>query len=168
MKPLFAYYSLEGNCRALSVLMADATGGDVAELVPAKDDMPRGAVMKYARGGWDALSKRNVELAPLAVNLRDYRPVFVGGPVWAWTMTPAVRSFLSGNDWSGMRLAVFAMCRGGAGRTAKAMADLARERGGEVVGMEVFTDLRWGDAAATRKRAAAWAAEMKRRCETEL
>ncbi len=165
MKSLFVYYSLEGNCRALAKLMAAATGGDAAELLPARDDMPRGAVMKYVRGGGDALFKKKIELAPLPVDLRDYPLIFAGGPVWAWNMTPAVRAFLSGNDWNGTGLALFAMCRGGAGGTLAAMAALARERGGEVAGAEKFTDLRWGDAAATRKRAADWALDMQGRWE---
>ncbi|MCL2000100.1 MAG: hypothetical protein FWG74_01580 [Planctomycetes bacterium] len=162
MPPLFVYYSLEGNCRRLSRRMADAVGGDAVELIPVRDDMPRGAVLKYVRGGKDALTKKIIELTPLPINFRERRLIFVGGPVWAWNMTPAVRSFLSENDWNGISLALFAMCRNSAGGTLKAMAALARERGGEVVGMRVFTDLRRGDAGRTEKRAVDWAVETKK------
>lgn len=160
MKTLFAYYSFEGNCRALAGHMAEAVGGETAELVPVGDPVPHGTVMKYVVGVPAAMLKKTVALQPLPVDPASFDLVFVGGPVWALHMTPAVRTFLNERDWSGAKLALFAMHRGGAGSVAKAMAELVAARGGRVLGTANFVDLRRGNADKTKEAASSWAAEM--------
>lgn len=164
MKVLFAYYSLEGNCRALSQHMAEAVGGKVEELKLQSDDMPTGIMGKYLAGGKRSLMKEAAVLQPPLHALEEFDLIVVGGPVWAWGMTPAVRGFLGGNDWTGKKMAVFSMHRGGKGCVAKSMADLARERGGEVIGLNTFVDLRHGNAEKTKADAAAWAETLVRSC----
>lgn len=156
MKTLFLYYSLEGNCRALAQLMAAETAGTVEELRLADGDAPAGAVTKYLAGGKASLLKEAPPLAPLAANLEDYDLVVVGGPVWAWNMAPAVRSFLSIAQWQGRRVALFVMHRGGKGFALSGMESLVVARDGVVAGRADFKDLRRGDAAATRARAVDW------------
>lgn len=168
MKTLFAYYSLEGNCRQLSRAMAEAVGGDLAELKATRDTMPRGAILKYLVGGKRSLLKETVELAPLGVNPDDYGLVVVGGPVWFQTMAPEVRSFLAGNDWTGKKLGLFAMHRGGPGVALSAMAKIVKERGGEVVDQANFVDLRRPHADETKMRAVEWAVEMCQRVGAEV
>lgn len=119
--------------------------------------MPAGAVTKYLVGGKASLFKDAPPLAPLAAKVEDYDLVVVGGPVWAWNMTPAVRSFLAAVKWHGKRVALFVMHRGGKGFALSGMEDLVTGRGGVVVGKADFKDLRRGDAAATRARAVEWA-----------
>lgn len=162
MKVLFAFFSLEGSCRELSRYMAEAVGGETAELVPATGAPPRGTVMKYLAGGLSSIKQDTIELRPLAVEPREYDLVIVGGPVWAWRMTPAVRSFLSGRDWAGMKTAVFSMYRGAAGSVCDAMAKIIEEKGGEVLGTGRFVDLhlRRSDVNKTRRDAVAWVADM--------
>ena len=160
MKTLFAYYSLEGNCRALSQHMAAAVGGETEELRLLANDMPTGAVGKYLAGGKRSVMKEAALLHPPRHDPAAFDLIVVGGPVWAWGMTPAVRGFLAGNDWTGKRLAVFSMHRGGKGWVARSMADLAKRHGAVVVGENAFVDLRRGDAEKTKAAAAEWAAEM--------
>lgn len=160
MKTLFISYSFEGNCRALASHMAKAVGGETAELVPVADPVPHGKVMKYLVGVPAAVLRKTVALRPFPVDPASYDLVFVGGPVWALHMTPAVRTFLNERDWSGAKLALFAMHRGGAGSVAKSMAELVAARGGQVLGTANFVDLRRGKADQTKEAASSWAAEM--------
>lgn len=157
MRTLFVFYSFEGNCRALARHMAEATGGDTEELLPVVDSMPRDFIGKYWAGGKGSILKETVELKPLEKDPLAYDLVIVGGPVWAWGMPPAVRSFIAGRDWRDRAAAVFSMHRGGPGSVAAGMAALIRADGGTVLGEAAFKDLRRGDPARTKADAAAWA-----------
>ncbi|MCD8139927.1 MAG: NAD(P)H-dependent oxidoreductase [Planctomycetaceae bacterium] len=155
MRTVFIYYSLEGNCRSLVRNMAEAVDGDVAEL-RLTGAMPTGFFRKYLVGGTRSLLKETPALAPLEVNLDDYDLVVVGGPVWAWNVCPAVRSFLSTTDWRGKKVAAFVMHGGGKGKALSTMKSLVEENGGEVVATGDFIDLRRRNADETRERARSW------------
>ncbi|MCD8351463.1 MAG: hypothetical protein LUC93_12725 [Planctomycetaceae bacterium] len=155
MKILFTYYSLDGNCRALAQLMAGAVGGDLAEL-RLTGGMPTGFVTKFLVGGKRSLMKEVPVLEPLGVNLDDYGLVVIGGPVWAWNISPAVRSFVSSTDWRGRKTAAFVMHGGGKGKALATIKTLVDERGGEVIATADFMDLRQGDAEQTREKALTW------------
>lgn len=159
MKTTFIYYSFEGNCRELSLAMAAATGGETLAIRPVRE-VSHNPVLKYINGGRGSVLRETPKLEPYGDDWRGGDLVFVGGPVWAFNMAPPVRSFLSREDWSGRRVALFAMHRGGAGTTLSAMRGLVEERGGEVAGDAVFVDLRKGDAEKTRRAAAQWALDM--------
>lgn len=158
MKILYAYYSFEGNCRALVQAMADGTAGDIAEIRPVAET-PRGTVMKYVQGGRASLMQESPAIEPLNVDMSLYDLIIVGGPVWAFNMAPPVRTFLRGTDWSDRHAALFVMHRGGAGNALRNMRRLIEEGGGEIAGSAEFLDLRRRNAAETRAAAVAWAAE---------
>ncbi|MCC8191092.1 MAG: hypothetical protein LIP77_10740 [Planctomycetes bacterium] len=153
---LVVFYSFEGNCRELGGRMAEALGADVAEIFP-RTEIPRGAVGKYVAGGTASLFRQTVPVQPLPVAVQDYGLVIVGTPVWAWNLPPATRSFLAGQDWTGVRTGLFAMHRGGAGMALASMRTLITAGGGTVIGTADFRDLRSRGAADTRQRAVAWA-----------
>lgn len=163
-KKLVVFYSFEGNCRELGGIMAEAVGADAVRIEPVRE-ISRGAVMKYLKGGRGAVMKERAELLPLSVDVREYGLVIVGTPVWAWNLPPATRSFLEGQDWHGIKTALYAMHRGGPGGVLKAMRGIIEASGGGVVGTADFRDLRLRDSAKTKAMAADWAAEMLRLAE---
>lgn len=160
MNILYAYYSFEGNCRELARVMAAATGGTLLELSPVRE-IPRGFLRKYAAGGRSALRGDAPELAPYDPRPRDFDLTVVGGPVWAWHVAPPVRSFLLGEEWTGLRVALFAMHRGGPGGVLASMRALVEERGGSVRGESAFVDLRRKNAEETKARAVEWASSLQ-------
>ena len=163
MKNLFVYYSFEGNCRDLAQSMAGGIGGDTAAIEPAEDKTPRG-FMKYLVGGGAVIFRETPAIRPLAVDMAAYDLVFVGTPVWCWNMTPPVRTFLSSAEWSGRKVALFSMCRGGKGFTLSAMRKLVEAKGANVVGAASFVDLRMRNPDATRAKALAWAVQCVAAC----
>lgn len=156
---LVAFYSFEGNCRALGGAIADSLGADVMEVLPQRE-ISRNFLGKYFAGGKASFFKETVPLAPPTADVASYDLVFVGTPVWAWNLPPATRSFLAATDWNGKKTAHFAMHRGGAGGALNAMRDLVAQRGGVVLGGADFVDLRRGDAGKTKAKAVAWAIGM--------
>lgn len=157
MKTLVAFYSLEGNCRDLGKRMAEALSCDVMEIVPVKQSIPDKGFFRLFKGGKESIMKETPELLPFALDPAGYELIIVGGPVWAWNMSPPVRTFLSRVDWNGRRAGLYCMHRGGKGSTLGNMRTLVEAGGGTVLGAADFRDLRGGDADATRKRAFEWA-----------
>lgn len=157
MKTLVAFYSLEGNCRELARLMAEAVSGDVLEIVPADGGIPATGFFRYVKGGKESIFRETPELAPFEKNPDEYEFVIVGGPVWAWTIAPPVRSFLNGTGWAGKRAGLFCMHRSVPGFALSAMRDAVERGGGVVAGTADFVDLRHGKAEETRRKAVEWA-----------
>lgn len=160
MGTVFAYYSLEGNCRALAEAMSGAVGGTLVEIKPVDYAISQTGVMKYFKGGKGALFKETPELERLDVDWDKAKLIVVGGPVWFGRIAPPVRSFLGQTAWAGRKAAVFAMHRGGKGSAARDMADLIAKAGGEVFSTVNFHDLRNDKAEATLDEAVAWAETM--------
>lgn len=109
---LVVYFSATGNTEAVANTIAEATGGELFELVPVNaysdadldwtDDDSR---VVYEHEHPD---DRNVELAETAAPDWDsYDTVFIGYPIWwheaAWVVDP----FVTGNDFTGKTVIPF-------------------------------------------------------------
>lgn len=100
MKRLVLYYSLGGNTESVAEMVARETG---AELAAVETEEPY-------RGTYDQIvdqGQREVEagfeptIAGLDVDLADYDVVYLGTPVWWYTVAPAVRTLLGEVDLTG-------------------------------------------------------------------
>lgn len=135
VKKLVVFYSFERNTKLVAESIAKAAGADLLELKPERELQTHG-FMKYVWGGRQAFMKEKPELLPLEKNPGDYDVIFIGTPVWAWTMTPPVRSFLAQAKIKGKKIALFCCCENSAGKTIE---NLKRElEGNEIVGEMVF------------------------------
>ena len=141
MKILVVYYSYEGNTRFVAEHIAEFFHADVQELKP-KIDMHSRSFMKYVWGGKMVLMREKPDLEPLRFNPGDYEVIFIGTPVWAWTFTPALNSFLAGNPLQGKRIVLF-YCHGG-GPRGMSEKFKARLPGNTIIGERGFQDpLNW-------------------------
>jgi len=141
MKFLIVYYSYDGNTRFVAEHIAEFFNADVQELKP-KLDMHSRSFMKYVWGGQMVLMRQKPELEPLRFNPADYDVVFIGTPVWAWTFTPAINSFLSANPLQDKKIVLFYSHGGG----PRGMADKMKARlsGNVIVAEKGFQEpLKW-------------------------
>jgi len=164
MRILTVFYSLDGNCRALAEVIHGAVGGEAEALRPMKVFSRKG-VRRFLECCKMAFFGQSSPNHPLAANIAGYDLVFVGTPVWAWHIAPPVLRFLSETDCDSRKMALYALSGGTPGWTLRAMRKLVEARGGQVVSMASFRDLRQKQQAATRERAAAWAKEAVRLAE---
>jgi flavodoxin len=117
MKTLIAYYSYEGNCAFIAEkIKAAIPDADVLRLA-TQDDRPRGFFTKYLWGGKQVLSGKKPALKDYRVEINSYELIILGTPVWAWSYSPAMASFLSQTKIEGKRLALFCCHGGGKGKT---------------------------------------------------
>ena len=121
-KVLVAYYSHSGNTKAVAEKIQNLTGGDIFEITP-KTAYPKdyNAVVEQARKE----KSDNVfpELADNG-NVKDYDIIFLGTPVWWYTMAGPVRTFLKENDFTGKVIAPF--CTHGGGGESSTYIDVQK------------------------------------------
>jgi len=122
-KTLVVYYSRSGHTRRLAEVIAQASGGDLEELV---DLTNRLGIWGYLRSGFDATFKRNTRLETLRRDPALYDLVIMGTPVWNESVSAPMRTFLMQNYLKFQKVAFFVTYGGrGAERVFKQMAQLS-------------------------------------------
>jgi len=104
MKTLVAYYTRTGNTKFMAETIAAELGVDIEEVVDLKK---RQGKLGWLSAGKDAMSGKITEIAQTKKTPNDYDLVVIGQPVWAGNPTPAIRTYLSKNDLSGKKVALF-------------------------------------------------------------
>ena len=104
MKSLVVYYSRTGNAKFVAETVAAELGSDIEEVIDLKK---REGKLGWMSAGRDASSGEQTEIAPPTRNPKDYDLVVVGTPVWAWSPSAAIKTYLAKNDLSGKKVALF-------------------------------------------------------------
>ncbi|MDD5112229.1 MAG: flavodoxin [Candidatus Altiarchaeota archaeon] len=123
MKTLVAYYTRTGHTKKAGDEMAKALGADFEEVIDTRN---RSGVLGYINAGRDASLGISAIIRPIAKNPADYDLVIVGTPVWAFTLTPAIRTYLSENRERFKKIAFYCTFDGSGGEpTFRAMEDVS-------------------------------------------
>jgi hypothetical protein len=93
MKTLVVFYSRTRFCAKVAVQLSSLMGADVDEVADLKD---RSGPIGFVTGGRDAMSGAATEIR-FGKDPSGYDLVVVGGPIWAWTVSPAIRTYLAQN-----------------------------------------------------------------------
>ncbi len=119
---LVVYYSRTGNTRAMAEMISAKLDSEIEEL---NDETNRDGILGYLKGGMDASRKKTTAIAKTKHNPADFDLVIIGTPVWAFTLTPAIRAYLETNSNSIKEAAFFCSMDGsGHERTFTAMETL--------------------------------------------
>jgi len=92
MKIIVVFFSRTGTTRKVGEMIAEKFGADTEEI---KDTVDRSGVKGYLLSGRDAMRKRLTKLEPLKHNLAEYDLVVIGTPVWGWTVSVPMRTFVT-------------------------------------------------------------------------
>jgi len=124
MKTLIVFYSRSGCTRKVAEALAGQLGADLEEL---KETTDRSGAGGYVLAGRDAMLKRSSDLLPTTHNAAEYDLVIVATPVWAWTMCPAIRTWLT-REAANLRSVAFIATQGGSGaeKTFTHMQEIAK------------------------------------------
>ena len=129
-KTLVAYFSASGVTAKVAKTLADATGADLHEIVPAQP-------YTAADLNWnDSRSRSSVEMkdktsrpavAGMVENMAQYDTIFLGFPIWWYVAPTIVNTFLEQYDLTGKTIVPFATSGGsGMGGTNAALAGSCR------------------------------------------
>jgi len=112
-KILIVYYSLTGNTQFIAESLRDTIEADILELKPIKE-LKANSGTRFMWGGYQSTMKKKPELMDFDINPLEYDLIILGTPVWAWNISPPMRSFLSKFDLTGKNVALW-MCHAGDG-----------------------------------------------------
>ena len=137
-KVLVAYFSASGVTKKLANTLAEATGGDLFEIVPeklyTKEDLnwmnpkSRSSVEMKDRSCRPAIASKVEDMA-------SYDAVFIGFPVWWYREPSIIDTFAESYDFSGKTIIPFATSGssgiGSSGENIAALAKGAKVTAGE-------------------------------------
>jgi flavodoxin len=129
VKTVIIYYSFSGNTRLVARLLAKVLGEkSEVELVELKDLDEDG---KFINQGRRAFKHIRAKIEEVNFNLSEYDLICLGTPVWAFTTTPAMNTYLE--QCSGLenkRIVLFTTSGGiGDKRCLKYMQDILSKKG---------------------------------------
>jgi len=145
---LVVFYSRTGTTRKVAEQIAQALGCATEELTDAKG---RAGVLGFIKGGGDAFRKKLTRIGEVANDPGDCELVVIGTPVWAGSMTPAVRTYITEQKDRLPQVAFF-LTTGGSGieRTFRHMEDLCGKPPKATLGLRQKEVLKGDPAAAVR------------------
>lgn len=118
---IIIYYSLEGSTRLIAQTIAQSLDADILELKPLKEINPKG-FLKYFWGGRQVVFKEKPKLEFFSKNPLAYEIIIIGTPVWAFTYTPSIRSFLAQIKLRNKKVGLFCCHEGNKGKTLENLA----------------------------------------------
>ena len=121
-KVLIVYYSMTGNTDYIAQKLQKKTGADMFRLETVKP---------YPKGDNEFPKKEREsgklpDLKKLPDNLGSYDIILVGTPVWWYSASNPVQSFLKQADFKGKKMAAFSTHGGGLGKTFSDMKAQAK------------------------------------------
>jgi len=126
-KTLVVYFSYScGNTKHIAKMVQNALDADIAEIKPVHpytgtyDEVVEQGHREVDRGF-------KPEIEPLPVALSDYDTIVVGTPTWWYTMSPAVLSLLTANNWAGKTVIPFMTNGGWPGHVIKDIEKACRD-----------------------------------------
>lgn len=106
-KILVVYYSLTGNTKDIANIIKNETGADIFEIKSEFD---------YYRKDVEEVVKEHLsegykpKLTSSLQNIDQYDLIFIGSPVWWFSIPPPVTSFLSQYELKGKKVVPFCTC----------------------------------------------------------
>ena len=156
-KILVAFYSLTRNTKFIAEAIAEAINADILEIKPVKD-LNAESGMKYVWGGFQATMKKKPKLKEYDINPLGYEMIILGTPVWAWTFSPPIRSFLAKYDLKRKKIALFT-CSGGDG--VKAMSRFKDAlKDSNIIGQISFQEPLQNNPNVAKENAIEWAKKL--------
>jgi len=104
MRTLVVYFTRTGNTRFAAESIAAELGADLEEIIDLKS---RQGKLGWLSAGKDAMWGSETQIAPNKISPNGFDLIVIAQPVWAWSPTPAVRTYLNKNNLSGKKVALF-------------------------------------------------------------
>jgi len=159
-KILIVYYSLTGNTQFIAETLRDTIEADILELKPIKE-LKADSGTRFMWGGYQSKMKIKPKLEDFDTNPLEYDLIILGTPVWAWDISPPMRSFLSKFDLTSKKVALW-MCHAGDG--IKAMSRFKEVlKSADIVENISFQQPLKKESGVNKEKAIAWIKEVAKK-----
>ena len=160
MKKIVIYYSYGNHTRMIAETIKDALNCDILEIkpkVPYSTDYDK--VVNETEDNLE--SRKTPEIEDINVSLDDYDMVILGTPVWWYTITPPIRTFLKNYDLSGKVVIPFATNAGWLGSTFKEIKELCNGNIKNEISIQFTTDHTENKLVTSNKEIKDWINKIK-------
>jgi flavodoxin len=154
LKKLVVFYSLEGNTKYIAQAIAEEIAADLLELKAVKE-INKKSLFRFLHGGKQAIRKEQPELLPLDKDPQDYDLIILGTPVWAWTYSAPLHTFLCQNKIENKKIAFFCCHGGDKGKTLQHLENILKDN--KILGKSDYFNPLKKDPEQNRKKAVEWA-----------
>jgi multimeric flavodoxin WrbA len=110
--------------------------------------------MKFVWGGSQVWMGKKPELRPMDKKPGDYDIIFIGTPVWNFSMTPPMKTFVEDHLPRGKKVAFFCTYEGNVGKTFERMEKACE--GSDILGTQEFLSPLKNGKDTTLKEAVDW------------
>ena len=93
-KTILVYYSRTWITRKVAEYIQQLINCDIEEIIDKKN---RSWILWYLWAGKDAALKKLTEINDTKLNLSDYDTLIIGTPVWDFTMSSGIRTYIQQN-----------------------------------------------------------------------
>lgn len=138
-KKLVVFYTYTGHTKYIAEMIKEKLNCDILEIKTVKlysKDYDL-VVEEYQN---NESVKETPKIEEIGIDLSKYNEIIIGSPVWWYTITPPIRTFLKENDLSGKTIIPFATNAGWLGRTFKEIKSLCPNSNIEKEMNIVFTE----------------------------
>lgn len=125
MKTIVIYYGYGNHTRMIAEKIKNELYCDILEIKP-KVPYSNNYDEVVSNTEENLKTKETPEIGNIDINLDDYDRVILGTPVWWYTITPPIRTFLTKYDLSGKIVIPFATNAGWLGSTFEEIRDLCK------------------------------------------
>lgn len=126
MRSLVVYYSRTGNTKKVAEEISKNIGADLEEVIDTEDRL---GILGYMRAGRDAFTGKLTVIKQAVNNPSTYDVVIVGTPIWAFTVSTPVRTYLNQNKGNIKNVAFYCTNEGAGGERAfRAMQEICGKR----------------------------------------
>jgi flavodoxin len=157
-KVLVVYYSFGGNTAEVAVRIRDMTGGSLFEIETEKTYPSSPAI--YIVSGLELKNNNFPALKGIVNDFSSYDTIFIGAPVWWYTVATPVLSFLSKADFEGKTVIPFVTDGGNYGNS---FVHFERDaRNANVVQGINFRSVSKTDVSVLDQKISTWLEELKK------
>jgi len=117
-KTLIVYYSFEGHTEKVANIFKNQLNADTLRIEPVHERDGKG-FGKYIWGGASVFMKKEPVLKQMNIDFSLYDTLWIGTPVWAWTITPPVLTLLKSGLIKNKHIVFFFTHDGGPGQIEK-------------------------------------------------
>lgn len=117
-KTLIIYYSFEGHTQKIAQTFQKCLDADLLRIETIHEREQKG-FSKYVWGGAMVFMKKEPVLKPFQIDFSLYDTLWIGTPVWAWTITPPILSLMKSVSIQNKNIVFFYTHDGGPGQIEK-------------------------------------------------
>ena len=126
MKTVIVYYGYGEHTKMIAEKIKNELDCDILEIKP-KEPYSNDYQTVVDETEDNLETKKTREIEKININLDEYEKIIIGTPVWWYTITPPIRTFLKENNLTGKKVYAYATNAGWLGEAFQEIKELVGE-----------------------------------------